>query len=141
MPAFELEAHTGEIISSAGLAGSKSVIYFYPADSTPGCTAEACDFRDNYHRFLALGYRVIGISKNSLDSHRKFAAKYELPFPLLSDPDHVLMEKFGAWGEKKLYGKVSMGVLRKTFIFNEDGICTEVIAKVDTKNAAGQILG
>lgn len=140
MPQFELEAHTGEIIRSAELVGSKTVIYFYPADSTPGCTAEACDLRDNYQRFLALGYKIIGISKNSLDSHRKFAAKYDLPFPLLSDPDHVLMEQFGAWGEKKLYGKVSMGTIRSTFVFDEDGICIDVIKKVDTKNHTSQIL-
>jgi len=140
MPLFELEAHTGEIIRSSELTGCKTVIYFYPADSTPGCTAEACDLRDNYQRFLSLGYKVIGISKNSLDSHRKFAEKYNLPFPLLSDPDHVLMEKFGAWGEKKLYGKVSMGTIRSTFIFDERATCVDVIKKVDTKNHTNQIL-
>ena len=140
MPEFSAKDQNGTIWTAEALRGKKTVLYAYPKDSTPGCTAEACDLRDNYHRFLALGYNVLGISKDSVESHVKFAAKYALPFPLLSDPDHALLEALGAWGEKKLYGKVSMGTLRKTFLFDEEGRCTEIIEKVDTKNHTAQIL-
>ncbi len=140
MPGFSAKDQNGKEWNAEALRGKKTVLYAYPKDSTPGCTAEACDLRDNYNRFLALGYNVLGISKDSVESHVKFAAKYELPFPLLSDPDHALLEALGAWGEKKLYGKVSMGTLRKTFIFDEEGRCTEIIDKVDTKNHTAQIL-
>lgn len=140
MPAFVLADQSGKDWSNEELKGRKTVIYAYPKDNTPGCTAEACDIRDNYERFLSLGYRVLGVSRDSKESHVKFAAKYDLPFPLLSDPDHTLLEALGAWGEKKLYGKVSMGIIRSTYIFDEDGICTETIRKVDTKNHTAQIL-
>lgn len=140
MPAFSAPDQDGQTRNSADLLGRKSVIYFYPKDSTPGCTAEACDLRDNYQRFLALGYNVIGISKDSVASHRRFADKYELPFPILSDPSTEILQAFGAWGEKKLYGKVSMGTIRKTFVFDENGICVDIIEKVDTKNHTAQIL-
>lgn len=140
MPEFSAKDQNGTIWTAEALRGKKTVLYAYPKDSTPGCTAEACDLRDNYNRFLALGYNVLGISKDSVESHVKFAAKYALPFPLLSDPDHTLLEALGAWGEKKLYGKVSMGTLRKTFLFDEEGRCTEIIEKVDTKNHTAQIL-
>ena len=140
MPQFKAMGHDGKEYSSDMLIGKKTVIYAYPKDSTPGCTAEACNLRDNYNMFLAKGYQVFGVSRDSIQSHIKFAQKYELPFPLLSDPDHILLEQLGAWGEKKLYGKVSMGILRKTFIFNEQGICTQIIDKVDTKNHTAQIL-
>ena len=140
MPSFSAADQNGKTWSEKDLAGRKVVIYAYPKDSTPGCTAEACDIRDNHERFIAQGYTVLGVSKDSVESHVKFAAKYELPFPLLSDPEHLLLEALGAWGEKKLYGKVSMGTLRKTFIFDENGTCTKVIDKVDTKNASSQIL-
>jgi Peroxiredoxin len=141
MPDFSLADQFGKDWTNKELIGHKTVIYAYPKDSTPGCTAEACDIRDNYARFLAAGYNVLGVSRDSVASHIKFAAKYELPFPLLSDPDHSFLEALGAWGEKKLYGKVSMGIIRSTFIFNEDGICIDVIKKVDTKNHSAQILG
>ena len=140
MPEFSAKDQNGTIWTAEALRGKKTVLYAYPKDSTPGCTAEACDLRDNYNRFLALDYNVLGISKDSVESHVKFAAKYALPFPLLSDPDHTLLEALGAWGEKKLYGKVSMGTLRKTFLFDEEGRCTEIIEKVDTKNHTAQIL-
>jgi peroxiredoxin Q/BCP len=120
--------------------GRKSVIYFYPKDRTPGCTAEACNIRDNYHTFLANGYTVIGVSKDSQKSHKNFIAKYELPFPLLSDVTTEMLQAFGAWGEKKLYGKTSMGTLRKTFVFDENGILERIIDKVDTKNHTAQII-
>ena len=140
MPQFKAMGHDGKEYSSDMLIGKKTVIYAYPKDRTPGCTAEACNLRDNYNMFLAKGYQVFGVSRDSIQSHIKFAQKYELPFPLLSDPDHILLEQLGAWGEKKLYGKVSMGILRKTFIFDENGVCTQVIDKVDTKNHTAQIL-
>lgn len=140
MPSFCAADQFGKDWTDEELAGRKVVIYAYPKDSTPGCTAEACDIRDHYESFLAQGYMVFGVSRDSKESHIKFAAKYELPFPLLSDPDHELLEALGAWGEKKLYGKVSVGTIRRTFIFDEEGICTRVIGKVDTKNASSQIL-
>lgn len=139
MPEFKAMGHDGNEYSTDMLIGKKTVIYAYPKDSTPGCTAEACNLRDNYNMFLAKGYRVLGVSRDSIQSHVKFAQKYELPFPLLSDPDHILLEQLGAWGEKKLYGKVSMGILRKTFVFDEQGICTRIVEKVDTKNHAAQL--
>ena len=140
MPEFCVVDETGKQVTDKDLRGKKTVIYFYPKDSTPGCTAEACNLRDNYHAFLAQGYQVFGVSKDSQASHVKFKAKYELPFPLLSDPTTEMLQAFGAWGEKKLYGKVSFGTLRKTFIFDERGVLTRVIDKVDTKNHTEQIL-
>ena len=140
MPAFTATDQNEKVWSEKDLKGKKTVLYAYPKDSTPGCTAEACDLRDNYQRFLALGYNVLGVSKDSVASHVKFAEKYALPFPLLSDPEHRLLEALGAWGEKKLYGKTSFGTLRKTFIFDENGVCIDLIEKVDTKNHTAQIL-
>ncbi len=140
MPHFEAQDQDGKIFRSEDLAGKKTVIYTYPKDSTPGCTAEACSLADNHERFLSMGYTIVGISKDSVESHRKFADRYSLPFTLVSDPDHSILESLGAWGEKKNYGKVTTGTLRKTFIFDETGICIRIIEKVDTKNAASQIL-
>lgn len=121
--------------------GKKVVLYFYPKDNTPGCTAEACDLRDNYERFIAEGYAVIGVSADSVASHKKFAEKQNLPFPLIADTDRNILLAYNAYGEKKLYGKVSMGILRKTYIINEDGIITDIIEKVKTKEHTKQILG
>ena len=140
MPSFAAADETGKMVTDQDLIGKKTVIYFYPKDSTPGCTAEACNIRDNYHAFLAQGYQVFGVSKDSQASHIKFKEKYELPFPLLSDPTTEMLQAFGAWGEKKNYGKVTMGTLRKTFIFDENGILVRIIEKVDTKNHTEQIL-
>lgn len=140
MPVFSVADQDGNIVTNESLMGRKSVIYFYPKDSTPGCTAEACNIRDNYHTFLAKGYTVIGVSKDSQKSHKNFIAKYELPFPLLSDVTTEMLQAFGAWGEKKLYGKTSMGTLRKTFVFDENGILERIIDKVDTKNHTAQII-
>lgn len=141
MPDFSAADQNGNIIKSADLIGKKTVVYFYPKANTPGCTAEACSLRDNYERFLALGYNVIGISKDSEKAQKNFSDKYALPFPLLADTDALIIKAFGAWGEKKLYGKTYEGILRKTFIFNENGILEEIIDKVNTKNHAEQILG
>lgn len=141
MPDFSGADQNGNIVKSADLIGKKTVVYFYPKANTPGCTAEACSLRDNYERFLALGYNVIGISKDSVKAQKNFSDKYTLPFPLLADTDALIIKAFGAWGEKKLYGKTYDGILRKTFIFNENGILEEIIDKVNTKNHAEQILG
>lgn len=141
MPDFSTADQNGNIVKSADLIGKKTVVYFYPKANTPGCTAEACSLRDNYERFLALGYNVIGISKDSVKAQKNFSDKYALPFPLLADTDALIIKAFGAWGEKKLYGKTYEGILRKTFIFNENGILEEIIDKVNTKNHAEQILG
>lgn len=141
MPDFSAADQNGNIVKSADLIGKKTVVYFYPKANTPGCTAEACSLRDNYERFLALGYNVIGISKDSVKAQKNFSDKYALPFPLLADTDALIIKAFGAWGEKKLYGKTYEGILRKTFIFNENGILEEIIDKVNTKNHAEEILG
>ena len=140
MPTFRVADENGTIITDKDLLGRKTVIYFYPKDSTPGCTAEACSIRDSYDSFLARGYQVYGVSKDSQASHIRFKEKYNLPFPLLSDPSTEMLQAFGAWGEKKNYGKVSMGTLRKTFIFTEDGVLERIIEKVDTQHHAEQIL-
>lgn len=140
MPAFSVLDESGNAVTEQAMIGKKTVIYFYPKDSTPGCTAEACNIRDNYHAFLAQGYQVFGVSKDSVASHVKFKQKYDLPFPLLSDPTTEMLQAFGAWGEKKNYGKVSMGTLRKTFVFDEKGILVRIIEKVDTKNHSAQVL-
>ncbi|HIR62968.1 MAG TPA: thioredoxin-dependent thiol peroxidase [Candidatus Coprenecus avistercoris] len=139
-PYFEGPDQDGNIIRLSDFTGRRLVLYFYPKDSTPGCTAEACDLRDNYERFLSQGYAVVGVSKDSAASHRKFIEKYSLPFPLISDPETVILQAYEAWGEKKNYGKVSMGTLRKTYVIDENGIITDIISKVDTKNHTAQIL-
>ena len=141
MPTFSVADQNGNVVTDQQLLGKKTIIYFYPKDSTPGCTAEACNLRDNYERMLAQGYQVLGVSKDSQKSHQNFISKYELPFTLLSDPSTEMLQAFGAWGEKKMCGKTSIGTLRKTFVFDEKGILIQVIEKVDTKNHAEQILG
>ena len=141
MPTFSVADQNGNIVTDQQLLGKKTIIYFYPKDSTPGCTAEACNLRDNYERMLAQGYQILGVSKDSQKSHQNFINKYELPFTLLSDPSTEMLQAFGAWGEKKMCGKTSIGTLRKTFVFDENGILTQMIEKVDTKNHAEQILG
>ena len=139
MPAFRVLDEAGKEVTEQTMAGKKTVIYFYPKDSTPGCTAEACNIRDNYHAFLAQGYQVFGASKDSVASHVKFKEKYDLPFPLLSDPSTEMLQAFDAWGEKRNYGKVTMGTLRKTFVFDENSVLVRIIEKVDTKNHTSQI--
>lgn len=140
MPHFEVVDQNGKIVKSQDLLGKKTIIYFYPKDNTSGCTAEACNLRDNYEAMVAKGYNVVGVSKDSATSHKKFAEKYQLPFTLLADTSTEMIQSFGAWGEKSLYGRKYMGTLRQTFIFDEDGILVEIIDKVDTKNHAAQIL-
>ena len=140
MPDFEVVDQDGKTVRSKDLLGKKTIIYFYPKDNTSGCTAEACNLRDNYEAMAAKGYNVIGVSKDSAASHKKFAEKYQLPFTLLADTSTEMIQAFGAWGEKSLYGRKYMGPLRETFIFDENGILVEIIDKVDTKNHAAQIL-
>ncbi len=120
--------------------GRKVVIYVYPKDSTPGCTAEACSLRDGMEELRAIGYEVIGVSKDSAKSHLNFIAKQNLNFHLIADTELSLIKQFGAWGEKKMYGKTTEGVIRTTFVIDEKGVVEHIIAKVDTKNAAQQIL-
>ena len=141
MPEFEVMDQNGNMISSKDFIGKKTIIYFYPKDNTSGCTQEACNLRDNYEAMTAKGYNVVGVSKDSVKSHKNFAEKYNLPFTLLADTSTEVIQAFGAWGEKSLYGRKYMGTLRMTFIFDENGILTQIIEKVDTKNHAGQILG
>ena len=141
MPSFEVMDQDGNKFNSEELLGKKTIIYFYPKDNTSGCTAEACNLRDNYQRLMEEGYNVVGISKDSVKSHKNFASKYDLPFTLLSNTSTEILQAFGAWGEKKMYGKTVMGTIRKTFIFDEEGILVKIIEKVDTKNHAEQILG
>ena len=140
MPDFEVIDQDGNKVSSNDLIGKKTVVYFYPKDNTSGCTAEACSIRDSYESLLAKGYNVVGVSKDSAASHKKFREKYDLPFTLLSDTSTQMLQAFGAWGEKKMYGKTVMGTIRRTFIFDEEGILERIIEKVDTKNHAAQIL-
>ncbi len=141
MPDFEVVDQDGNKVSSKDLIGKKTIIYFYPKDNTSGCTAEACNLRDNHEALIAKGYNVVGVSKDSVKSHKNFKEKYDLPFTLLSDTSTQMLQAFGAWGEKKMYGKTVMGTIRKTFIFDENGILTDIIEKVDTGNHAAQILG
>ena len=142
MPSFEVMDQDGKMVKSEDFIGKgkKTIIYFYPKDHTSGCTAEACSFRDKYAELAAAGYNVVGVSKDSAKSHTGFRAKYGLPFRLLADTTTEMLRSFGAWGEKKMYGKTTLGTLRRTFIFDENGILERIIEKVDTKNAAGQIL-
>ncbi len=132
----------GEALKSSQFAGKKLVLYFYPKDNTPGCTAQACNLRDNYDALLAKGYAVIGVSADSEDSHKKFIEKHNLPFPLIADTEKVLSNQFGTWGEKSMYGKTYMGMTRTTFIIDENGIIEEIIRgrAVKTKEHTSQIL-
>ncbi|MBQ7877998.1 MAG: thioredoxin-dependent thiol peroxidase [Bacteroidaceae bacterium] len=141
MPDFSVANQNGEIVSSGEFIGKKTVVYFYPKDNTSGCTAEACNLRDNYRAFVDKGYNIVGVSKDSVASHKKFAEKYDLPFTLLADTSTEMIQAFGAWGQKKMYGRDYMGIMRYTYIFDENGILIDIIEKVDTKNHSAQILG
>lgn len=139
-PYFEGVDENGNVVKLSDFGGKKLVIYFYPKDSTPGCTSEACDLRDNYERFLSLGYEVVGVSRDSIASHQRFREKYQLPFHLISDPEHKILEAYEAWDEKKNYGKVTMGTLRTTYVIDEQGTIIDAIGKVNTKAHTAQIL-
>lgn len=137
---FSLKSYDGKDVSLSDFRGKKIVLYFYPKDNTPGCTKEACGFRDVYDYILDAGAVVIGISPDSQASHEKFINKFNLPFYLLSDEDHKVAEVYGAWGEKKLYGKTYMGIIRSTFIINEELVIEKVFPKVSPENHAEEIL-
>ncbi|QIP15345.1 thioredoxin-dependent thiol peroxidase [Spirosoma aureum] len=139
-PDFTSTDQTGQPIKLSDYRGKKVVIYFYPKDDTPGCTAQACSLRDNYDRLKAAGYEVLGISVDDVKSHQKFASKYDLPFTLVADTDQHIVEAYGVWQEKSMYGRTYMGTVRTTFLIDENGIITDIIGKVDTKNHAEQIL-
>ena len=139
-PDFTLLDKDGKKVSLDEFLGKKVVLYFYPKDSTPGCTREACAFRNNYSEYKNLGIEVIGISKDSIKSHANFAEKQNLPFILLSDPDKEVIQAYGVWQEKKMYGKVSMGVVRSTFVIDEKGIIEKVYPKANPDTNAEEIL-
>lgn len=136
-PSIQMMDSDGNAFTIPG--SDKIVLYFYPKDNTPGCTAQACNLNENLSSLQAKGYQVVGVSIDSNSSHTKFKSKYNLQFPLLSDPEHQLAESFGVWVEKSMYGKQYMGVARTTFIISSTGIITDIIEKVDTKNHSSQI--
>ena len=133
----------GREIKLSDFRGRKLVLYFYPKDSTPGCTNQACNLRDNYERMLSKGYAVVGVSVQDARSHQRFIEKYQLPFPLIADTEKTLVQQFGVWGEKKMAGRTYMGTLRTTFIINEEGFVEEIITpkQIKVKEHAAQILG
>lgn len=139
-PSFEGTDQDGKTVRLSDLAGKKMILYFYPKDNTPGCTAEACNLRDNHSDLIRKGFAVIGVSADSEKSHKGFSDKYSLPFPLIADTSRKILNDYGVFGEKKLYGKSFMGIQRTTFIINESGIIEKIISKVDTKNHTEQIL-
>jgi len=139
-PVFKGVDQNGDKISLADFKGQKVVVYFYPKDDTPGCTAQACNLRDNYTELLKQGFQVIGISTDSVKSHKKFEEKYKLPFPLIADEDKKIVEQYGVFGEKKFMGKTYLGTSRTTFLVDEAGKIKKIITKPDTKNQTEQVL-
>ena len=139
-PNFSANNQNGETKSLSHYAGKKLVLYFYPKDDTPGCTAEACSLRDNYQDLIAKGYAILGVSPDNEAKHQKFIAKYNLPFDLLADTDNAVALAYGVWVEKSMYGRKYMGIARTTFVIDEHGNLAEIIEKVDTKNHASQIV-
>jgi peroxiredoxin Q/BCP len=139
-PAFTLTSDSDRAVSLERYRGQKVVLYFYPRDDTAGCTTEACGFRDNWEAVTRAGAVVLGVSPDSVASHVKFKAKYDLPFALLADPDHVVAEAYGVWGEKSMYGKKYYGVQRTTFVIDERGVILKVFKKVKPKEHAGEVL-
>lgn len=139
-PDFTGKDQDGNIINLSDYKGKKLVLYFYPKDNTPGCTAEACDLRDNYNRFEADGYKILGVSKDSGKSHKGFIEKFNLPFPLISDTEATIIKAYDAWGRKKFMGREFDGILRKTFVIGENGVIEDIIEKVETKAHSAQLL-
>ena len=138
-PGFTGIDQNGNRITLDDFAGKKLILYFYPKDNTPGCTAEACNLRDNYETLLKKGYAIVGVSPDSEKSHKGFAGKYSLPFPLIADTTKVILNDYGVWGEKQMYGKSYLGVIRTTFIIDEKGIIEKIVTKVDTSGHTEQI--
>jgi peroxiredoxin Q/BCP len=139
-PDFTLTADGDKEVTLSDYRGQRVVLYFYPKDHTSGCTTEACNFRDDYSQIIAAGAVVLGVSPDSVKSHDGFKLKYELPFALLSDPEHRVAEMYGAWGEKKMYGRTYMGILRSTFVIDEEGKIVKVFPKVKPKNHSQEVL-
>lgn len=139
-PDFTAKDQNGKNVSLSDFEGKNVILYFYPKDDTPGCTAEACSFRDNYQSLQGNGFEVIGVSTDSEKSHKKFETKYSLPFPLIADEDKNINEAYGVWVEKNMYGRKYMGTARKTFLIGQDGVIKKIIEKVDTQNASKQVL-
>lgn len=139
-PDFKGLDQEGNTISLHDYKGKNLILYFYPKDNTPGCTSEACDLRDNYNMWLEKGYNVLGVSPDSQKSHQNFIAKYELPFPLISDTEKKIIKDYGAWGLKKMYGKEYEGLLRTTFVIKGEGVIVNIFTKVKTKDHTNQIL-
>lgn len=139
-PDFSVTNQNGETVSLSDFKGSKLIIYFYPKADTPGCTAESCNLRDHFSDLLNRGFKIVGVSPDNQDKQKKFAEKYNLPFPLLADVDHQIIKPYGAWGVKKMYGKEYEGLLRTTYVVSEEGLIEKVITKVKTKDHAAQIL-
>jgi thioredoxin-dependent peroxiredoxin len=139
-PVFKGVDQDGNTVSLSDLKGKKVILYFYPKDNTPGCTAQACNLRDNYSALLNKGYAVVGVSTDTEKSHQKFAEKFGLPFPLLADDSKTIVNQYGVFGEKKMMGKVYDGVYRTTFLINENGVIDKIIVKPDTQNHTAEIL-
>lgn len=139
-PLFKAKDQNGKEISLSDFSGKELILYFYPKDNTPGCTAEACSFRDNYQSLQNQGFAVLGVSTDDEKSHQKFISKYSLPFSLIADTEKEIVEAYGVWVEKSMYGKKYMGVARKTFIIDKNGIIRKIIDKVDTNNSSEQVL-
>ncbi len=139
-PVFVGKNQEGKEVKLSDFKGKNLILYFYPKDNTPGCTAESCDLRDNYDMWISKGYEVLGVSPDSEKSHQNFIEKHNLPFDLISDPEKELLKAYNAWGEKKMYGKVYEGVLRKTFVINADGVIEQIFEKVKTKDHSNQLL-
>ena len=139
-PDFTAKDQNGQNISLSDFSGKDVILYFYPKDDTPGCTAEACSFRDNYQSLLSQGFQVLGVSIDDEKSHQKFITKFNLPFPLISDSDKSIVESYGVWVEKNMYGKKYMGTARKTFVIGKDGLIRKIIDKVDSKNSSQQVM-
>lgn len=140
LPTFSGLNQDGEKVKSSDFKGKKLVVFFYPQANTPTCTVEACNLRDNYSELEKAGYKLLGISADSVKKQKNFHTKYSFPYDVIADEKREIIEKFGVWQEKKTFGKTYMGTVRTTFIFDEDGICVRVIDKVKSKEAAGQIL-
>jgi len=139
-PDFTAKDQNGNIVSLSDFRGKNVILYFYPKDNTPTCTTEACNFRDNYQSLLSKGFAVIGVSTDTEKSHKRFEKKFDLPFPLIADPDRKIVEEYGLWAEKILFGRKYMGTLRTTFVIDPKGKIIKVIDKVDSKNSSQQVL-
>ena len=139
-PTFTSTDQNGQPVRLSDYRGKKVVLYFYPKDDTPGCTAQACSLRDNYEALKKSGYEVLGVSVDDESTHQKFSRKFDLPFTLIADTDHKIVEAYEVWKEKSMYGRNFMGIVRTTFLIDENGLITDIINKIDTQNHADQIL-